>query len=229
MAQSTIATANKRYFRRSRFLIFFVIGVIFCTTNTLSSVQAATEKEPKFRRIPLQYIAALGDPTANSGTGAESWGIWLLDPSPRGVKLGKYEQLKTTGGIAPAKWAFDNSEWWVDENGMLMEKPSFPVSPGKYIVTGDREVMAILTIHPKENGAQRWELSHEAALYDVTHLPCRSARYTPVNGETSCTPGKAIESKIEFPITPENSMPTFEGCYKLDYAVLFVIAVEIKD
>ena len=41
-------------------------------------VDAATVIKP----IPTQYIAALGDPGATSGTGAESWGLWPEDPGP---------------------------------------------------------------------------------------------------------------------------------------------------
>lgn len=210
---------------RSMQLMFLSLIFFLFTISFLLPAQAATEEAPIFVRIPTQFIAALGDPTANSGVGAQSWGIWHLDPGPRGVKLGKYEQLKAAGGIAPAKWEFDNKEWWVEENGLLMEKPTFPVAPGKYVVTGDREMVAILTIHPEDDkGVQRWDLSHDAALYDVTHLPCRSARYTPVNEETACTPGKALDTI--FPITPGRTMPSFSGCHKLDYAVLFVVAVE---
>ena len=53
---------------------------------------------------PIQFIAALGDPNANSGTGAEEWGLWRKDPGPRGVRLYNYEQLKQRNGIAPAQW-----------------------------------------------------------------------------------------------------------------------------
>jgi hypothetical protein len=61
-----------------------------------------------------------------------------------------------------------------------MEQPDFPVPPRKYLVTGYHEVTAVLTIHPADkNGDRRWELDNGATLYDVTHLACRSARYTP--------------------------------------------------
>jgi len=30
-----------------------------------------------------RFIAALGDPNSNSGTGAETWGLWVDDPGPR--------------------------------------------------------------------------------------------------------------------------------------------------
>ena len=46
---------------------------------------ATAEDQTKFRRVPTQFIAALGDPQATSGGGAETWGIWYVDPGPRGV------------------------------------------------------------------------------------------------------------------------------------------------
>ena len=179
-------------------------------------------------RIPTQYIAALGDPQATSGNGAQGWGLWSIDPGPRGVWLKNYDQLEANGGIAPAKWRFDPGEWWVDENGLLMEKPDFPVSPGKYVVTGDRETISILTIHSADaNGDRRWELDFGATLYDVTHLPCRSARYTASDGGAVCSPALARQS--EFPVSPGGVMPSVQGCDKLDYSVLFVIGVAVED
>jgi hypothetical protein len=138
------------------------------------------QAETKFKRVETQFIAALGDPSATTGTGAESWGFWGEDPGPRGVQLSDYEQLKADKGVAPAQWTFDTSDWWLEEHGLIMEKPDFPLSPGKYLVTGGREVTTMLTIYPKDkDGVQRWELDKGAKLYDVTHLPCRSARYVP--------------------------------------------------
>ncbi len=136
----------------------------------------------KFRRIEPQFIAALGDSAATSGNGAQSWGFWNQDPGPRACKLDHYPQLKTTG-VAPAQWKFDASDWWLEEHGLIMEKPTFPLPAGKYLVTGDRDVTTVLTVHPKDkDGNQRWELADGATLYDVTHLGCRSARYTPDEG-----------------------------------------------
>ena len=106
-----------------------------------------------------------------------------------------------------------------------MEKPTFPVAPGKYLVTGDREVTTVLTIHPKDkNGNQRWELGDRATLHDVTHLACRSARYTPpASGKNSCSPANAPATA--FPVSPGAAMPPVDGCSKQDYAVLIVIGV----
>lgn len=189
--------------------------------------QAAGNDETKFRRIPTQYIAALGDPGANSGDGAQTWGLWRVDPGPRGVWLKNYDQLEATGGITPAKWQFDPGEWWVDENGLLMEKPDFPLPPGKYVVTGDRETVSILTIHSKdESGDRRWELDFGATLYDVTHLPCRSAKYTSADSSNACSP--ALAQQTSFPVKPGGIMPAVQGCSKQDYSVLFVIGIEAE-
>jgi hypothetical protein len=186
---------------------------------------AAGQDRPKFRRIAPQYIAALGDPKATTGNFAESWGLWRLDPGPRGVPLSRYERLKTVGGMAPAQWKFDPADWWLEEHGLIMEKPVFPLAAGKYLVTGDRDTIAVLTIHAKDrNGNQRWELSDGATLYDVTHLACRAARYTPpASGSNSCTPANAKQAN--FPVMPGAAMPPVEGCSKQDYTVLIVIGV----
>lgn len=179
----------------------------------------------KVSRLPSMYIAALGDRQASSGSGAERWGLWRQDPGPRGVQLQNFEKLRANGGVAPAEWQFDASDWWLEEHGLIMEQPSEPLPPGRYTVTGDREVTTTLTVHPAEaGGAQRWELA-EGRLYDVTHLPCRSARYTPAErGEGSCSP--AFAERAAFPVEPGAPMPPVVGCRKQDYAVLFVLKYE---
>jgi hypothetical protein len=175
-----------------------------------------------------QFIAALGDPGATSGSGAQSWGLWPLDPGPRGVELNSYKRLKDAGGVAPARWKFDGTDWWLEEHGLIMEQPTFPLPPGKYLVTGARDVTAVLTIHPADrNGDRRWELDKGATLYDVTHLACRSARYTPAAVGGSCSPANA--QKTAFPVAPGGAMPPVEGCMKQDYAVLIVIGVGVED
>jgi hypothetical protein len=133
-----------------------------------------------FKRIsPIQFVAALGDPKSSSGTGAEQWGLWQQDPGPRGVWLKQYEnELVSNKGIAPAGWKFDLNDWWLEEHGLIMEAPKFPLSPGRYLVTGGRLVTTGLTV----NRDGSWSLD-EGTLFDVTHLPCRSARYTPKPGE----------------------------------------------
>ena len=176
--------------------------------------------------IPTQYIAALGDPGATSGVGAESWGLWREDPGPRGVRLTGYAALKADG-VAPAQWKFDRSDWWLEEHGLIMEQPEFPLPPGRYVVTGGREATAVLTVHPSgDDGVQHWELDNGATLYDVTHLRCRSARYTPA-ADNSCSPDKA--PMTAFPVAPGMPMPPVEGCNKQDYEVLIVIGMAVDD
>ena len=192
----------------------------------LLMLPAQSEAETAFKPIPTQYIAALGDPGATSGIGAESWGLWRLDPGPRGVRLSGYETLKVQGGVAPAQWKFDDSDWWLEEHGLIMEQPEFPLPSGRYVVTGGREVTAILTVHPKgSDGVQHWELDKGATLHDVTHLRCRSARYTTTASENSCSPAKA--QMTAFPVAPGGLMPSVEGCNKQDYDVLIVIGMAV--
>ena len=192
-----------------------------------ASAHAAGKDATKFKRIPVQYIAALAEPGATSGTNAQTWGLWRQDPGPRGVMLARYDRLKATG-VAPAQWKFDSADWWVEEHGLIMEKPDFPLPAGKYLVTGDRDVTTMLTVHPKDkDGNQRWELADGAKLFDVTHLACRSARYTPqAANPNACTPANAKQSA--FPVTPGATMPPVDGCNKQDYAVLIVIGMAIE-
>jgi len=188
---------------------------------------AAGQGQTRFRRIPTQFIAALGDPGATSGSNAQLWGLWRLDPGPRGVRLSGYERLQAAGGVAPAQWKFDSTDWWLEQHGLIMEPPEFSVPAGKFLVTGDRAVTTVLTIHPMaEDGTQHWELDDSATLYDVTHLACRSARYTPATSDGSCSPAKAQQT--EFPVSPGAAMPPVESCNKQDYAVLLVIGVAVE-
>ncbi len=180
--------------------------------------------ERRFRRIRTQFIAALGRPDAKSGSNANQWGLWRRDPGPRGVWLNRYDRLVASDGVAPAGWKFDSADWWLEEHGLIMESPDFPLPPGQYLVTGDREVTTVLTVHAEEaDGKQRWELGDGATIYDVTHLRCRSARYTSARDGTLCTPSKA--NMGDFPVSPGAEMPPVEDCNKQDYAVLFVIGV----
>jgi hypothetical protein len=204
----------------------------------LAAGHASGEDLSKFKRIEPQFIAALGDPTAKSGNGAETWGLWDKDPGPRGCKLDLYPELKATG-LAPAQWKFDASDWWLEEHGLIMEKPTFPLAAGKYLVTGDRETTTVLTVHPKDkNGNQRWELADGANLNDVTHLGCRSARYTPATASKTtasktsnktaadaCSPANAPTKG--FPVNAGGAMPAVNGCHKQDYTVLIVVGLPV--
>ena len=203
---------------------FFACMVLCLLTPT--AAHTGSTAPLKFKRVPTQFIAALGDPGARSGDGAEHWGIWRRDPGPRGIRLHAFDRLQAAGGIAPAGWKFDPQDWWVEENGLVMEKPSFPLPPGNYLVTGDRETITVLTVHPADaSGTRRWELANGAALYDVTHLPCRSARYVPTSDGTPCSPESA--PRAEFPVRPGAVMPEVPGCAKQDYAVLFIIGMPL--
>ena len=205
--------------------LFLAAGTAAAAVVVLSP-PALAQTQTRFRRVATQFIAALGDPDATSGRGAQSWGLWRQDPGPRGVRLDHYEQLKAADGVAPAQWKFDSAEWWLEEHGLIMEKPDFPVPPGKYMVTGDRRVTTVLTVHPVEkDGTQRWKLDDGATLHDVTHLACRSASYTPATSDHSCSPAKARMSS--FPVAPGSPMPPVESCNKQDYAVLIVIGVAV--
>lgn len=180
--------------------------------------------QTRFKRVPIQYIAALAEPHAKAGNNAQQWGLWRHDPGPRGVWLSDFDQLQAAGGIASAGWRFDGSDWWLEEHGLIMESPEFPLPPGRYMVTGGREVRTVLTVHAKGgDGAERWELADGATIYDVTHLRCRSARYTPAAENGTCSPAKAQASA--FPVSPGAQMPPVESCSKQDYAVLIVIGV----
>ena len=196
---------------------------------------ASADPKPKFKRLsPIQFIAALGDPGATSGTGAEQWGLWREDPGPRGVFLRDYEKkLASKGGTAPAGWSVDPSRFYVEEHGLIMEVPGpLPLAKyerdggqmklaaplKRYVVTGDRDVTSVLTVY--NDG--KWELS-KGSLYDVTHLPCRTGVYTASKGG-SCAPTAEMQAK--FPVKPGAKMPTFDGCNTQDWAVLFVVGVE---
>lgn len=181
----------------------------------------------RFMRVPTQYIAALGERDATSGNNAQLWGLWRQDPGPRGVSLDEFDRLQAAGGVAPAQWKFDSSDWWMEEHGLIMEQPEFPMPPGKYMVTGNREAKSVLTVHPMaKDGTQRWELANGATLYDVTHLRCRSARYTPA-ASGSCSPVHARQS--DFPVAPGAPMPPVANCHKQDYAVLIVLGVAVDN
>lgn len=165
-----------------------------------------------FQRLPqTQFIAALGDPKASEGVMDQPWGLWRLDPGPRGVWLRDYEsKLEKNGNEAPAGWTFSPNDWWLEEHGLIMETPTFPVPPGRYLVTGGRSVTTGLTIG--QDG--RWKLD-EGTLYDVTHLPCRAARY---KGGSP-----AVANPRDFPVAPGAIMPAVPGADKQDYAVLFLV------
>lgn len=190
------------------------------------SLTAATDRGPRFRRVPTQFIAALAPRDATSGDNAGEWGIWRQDPGPRGVRLAQYERLMAAGGRAPAGWQFDSNGWWLEEHGLIMESPEFPMPAGQFMVTGNRAAKSVLTVEaPAADGSQHWSLDGGANIYDVTHLRCRSAVYTP--GAGACSPTSARQS--DFPVAPGAEMPAVAGCSKQDYAVLIVFGVAVEN
>jgi len=205
-------------------MIHFAIGL--CRTGALCLVSLAcalpARAEATFVPGETQYIAALGDKAATSGDDAQTWGLWSVDPGPRGLRLAAYDDLLARGGKAPAGWQFDRAGWWIEEHGLLMEAPVFPLPEGRYVVTGGREVTAVLTVAaPDAAGHQAWSLADGASLYDVTHLRCRAALYTPATEGAACTPDKTRTDV--FPMRPGVAMPEVEGCAKQDYQVLIVL------
>ena len=51
------------------------------STFILPNLPLVASAQGKFTRYPsIRFIAALGDPKASSGTGAETWGLWRDDP-----------------------------------------------------------------------------------------------------------------------------------------------------
>lgn len=193
----------------------------FAVVGLVALWGAVAGAEATFVPGETQYIAALGDPGATSGSGAEVWGFWEVDPGPRGVWSTDFADLMAAGGKAPAGWQFDAASWWLEEHGLIMEAPKFPLPAGQYVVTGGREVTSVLTVAaPDGEGHQAWSLADGATIYDVTHLRCRAAVYTAKAG-ASCTPDKTPTDV--FPMDPGRQMPVVEGCEKRDYQVLIVI------
>lgn len=68
---------------------------------TLSFAITAAQAEPTFVPGDTQYIAALGPSSATSGTDAQAWGFWSVDPGPRGVWIANYDDLLADAGLAP--------------------------------------------------------------------------------------------------------------------------------
>ena len=222
MGNVGLAGSEEKDLSRTRQLIS--IGTIALWGALFAIVGQAADLQTLLKS---QYIAVTADPLAQSGTGAQDWGIWKVDPGPRGVYIKDFTSIDVDGR-APAGWTFDPQTWWLEEYGRVMEAPTFPIEPGRYVVTGGRTTMALLTIkQPDENGDMAWTLSQNATLYDVTHLGCRSAVYTPIKAGEVCSPSQA--NPATFPIRPGDVMPSVTGCTKKEYAVLIVIAKLIND
>ena len=104
-----------------------------------SKVLAEDSEKPKFQRLsPIQFIAALGDPQSSSGSGAGEWGLWREDPGPRGVYLRDFEAKQLSKKPAPAGWKFDPNGWWVEEHGLIMPPPEFPLPARRFQRDGEK-------------------------------------------------------------------------------------------
>jgi len=181
----------------------------------------------------FQFIATQGDPSASSGTlSGTQWGLWTMENGADGVALVNYtSQVSDNGNVAPGGWKSDPDDWWLDQKGLIMEAPKFPMPAGKYVVSGDRTVTTVLTIgEPSADGVQSWSLE-KGTLNDVTHLPSRASRYDPVSAEAqgTCLPSAAHES--DFPVSSESGgkFPEVEGCIHEEYAVSIIIGLEKED
>ena len=183
--------------------------------------------QTKVRRVQPQYIASLALGSATSGTGAETWGLWSVDPGPIGVWLRFYQLLQKAGNIAPSGWRFDIDDWWLDENGLIMKAPQFPIPARKYYVTNGEEHISLLTVEqPDSDGKQAWSLSDGKTIADVTHGPCRSARYTPEGDSGTCSPANA--NRDAFPLKPGEAPPPVLGCNRDQYSVLIVFGFPVE-
>ena len=200
------------------------MGSLMLATGLQPTVHASSADLSKFRPIDPQFIAALGDPGATSGNDAQSWGLWGPGPGPARLQTGPLQTIEGGRGGGASTVEIRRCGLVARGTGLIMEKPAFSLPPGKYLVTGDRSVTTVLTIHPKDkNGNQRWELADGATLYDVTHLGCRAARYTPETVNNSCSPANVRSTG--FPVTPGAAMPVVNGCRKQDYTVLIVVGL----
>lgn len=205
---------HKSLITRRKWMALFSSLLLVSSVNPVSA-------QTKYRRIRTQYIAALAPSDAKSGSGAETWGLWRVDPGPIGVWLRFYKLLQKAGNIAPAGWRFSIDDWWLDENGLIMKAPEFPMPAGKYYVTNGEEHISLLTVDPPNiNGEQTWSLSDNKTIANVTHGPCRSTRYTPENGLGTCSPVNANQNV--FPLKPGEDPPPVQGCKRKKYAVLIV-------
>ena len=104
-----------------------------------------------------------------------------------------------------------------------MEKPAFPIPSGRYMLAwlnGRQGGKAILTID-----GDRWALSDGATMYDVTHLPCRSARCRPVASDSCSSGSPANASAADFGGS-RRCHAQRSGHVQVDYAVLFITAVQ---
>lgn len=207
---------------------FSFLSHIKGATSFLSTCQKVLRPRPTvgthWVHVGTQFIAA--DPGMRShalthGTGARAWGLWRTDPGSTGVQFSGIPALEKRGA-APSGWKFDPNAWWVEEHGLIMENPA-PLPAGRYQVSWLNYRQGYVPTVVLSISGDGWSLSNGATLHDVTHMPCRSARYTTQPGTgVKCLPEHVPKSL--FPVTPGAVMPAVPHCNKKDYAVLFVSA-----
>ena len=80
--------------------VLHALAVVATIIAFAPRIHAAGVDQTGFTRVAPQFIAALGEPTAKSGNNAQTWGLWRVDPGPRGVPLTRYQRLIEVGGVA---------------------------------------------------------------------------------------------------------------------------------
>jgi hypothetical protein len=110
---------------------------------------------------------------------------------------------------------------------LIMKAPEFPIPAGQYYVTNGEENISLLTVEEADaDGKQAWSLTDDKTIGDVTHGPCRSARYTPESESGSYSPKYADRSA--FPLKPGEAPKLVSRCNKKNYAVLIVLRCPLQ-
>jgi len=130
--RSRRAQASVDRSRRALLATGSTLAVMALSPTALAQFAFSVEKNgTTFRRVRTQFIAALAAPDAQAGNNAQLWGLWRQDPGPRGVRLDDFDRLLAARGVAPARWQFERSDWWLEEHGLIMEQPELPLPPGE--------------------------------------------------------------------------------------------------
>jgi hypothetical protein len=116
-----VETLSQSQLDRRNLVINTLAGGLIVASGVASAYlfQQTLYTPPGFTRLPsTQFIAAIDSPTASQGVSAKDWGLWKLDPGPRGVHLRDYERLiASQDNAAPLGWKFNPQDWWVEEHG----------------------------------------------------------------------------------------------------------------
>src|SRR5258708_28488772 len=80
---TTLRAGNDGFSRRSVLISgAAATAAALFPSQLVGSAHAAAGRAPRFKQIPVHYIAALRDPKATPGTNAHLWGLCLQDPRP---------------------------------------------------------------------------------------------------------------------------------------------------